>query len=353
MENTIKTENFFSPEYVKTSLAGSISLGMEKGQFARGAGSTCLNILLNYEPVCYAKCAYCGLAANRQAQDAKGPSFIRVKWPLYPLSSMIEKMKEGQHPFKRVCVSMVTHPKAPEDVCTVINAFASNTDVPVSALLTPTIMKGEADMKRVKEAGADRVGIAIDTATEELFDSLRGSGVGGPHKWDRYFQAVDEAVAVFGKYNAGVHLIVGIGETEMEMAKMIDHCYKRGALTHLFSFFPEAGSLLEKHERPTMGTYRRMQIARYLICEAGKSFSDFTFSEDGKLMDFGADVDKLIEIGLPFMTSGCPGKDGLMACNRPFSNERPSEPLRNYHFTPDDDDKKMIACQICEDICAR
>jgi len=344
MENEeLKNKN--SPEYVKTSLAGSISLGMEQGRFTRGVGSTCLNILLKYEEVCFAKCMYCGLAANREPAG-RGSSFIRVKWPVYSLESMLEKLEEGRHPFKRVCVSMVTHPRAVDDACTVISAFTARTELPVSALLTPTILKGEADMRRIRDAGADRVGIAVDTATEPLFDSMRGKGAGGPHKWERYFLAVGEAVAVFGKYNVGTHLIVGLGETEQEMARIIDDCFRMGALTHLFSFYPESGSALENRPQPALDSYRRIQLARYLINEEGRGYSDFTFSEDGKLIDFGVDIAPFIEKGIPFMTSGCPGRDGVMACNRPFSNERPSEPMRNYHFMPNADDKKLIASQI-------
>ena len=357
-----------SPEYVKTSLAGSISLGMEQGRFTGGAGCTCLNLLLNYETGCYANCGYCGLAANRsspprlnaevplrdQTSRPSGASaagtFIRVRWPLYSLESILEKMKEARHPFQRVCVSMVTHPRAVDDCCAVINSVRSGTGLPVSALISPTIMNGKDDMRRIKEAGADRVGIAIDAATEKLFDALRGKGVSGPHKWERYFTALDEAVTVFGAYNAGVHLIVGIGETESEMARIIDQCHQKGAVTHLFSFYPEQGSPMEHHPRPSMGRYRRMQLARYLINESICSYQDFTFSSKGELAGFGIDIGPFIEKGFPFMTSGCPGRDGTVACNRPFGNERPSEPIRNYHFMPDSGDKQLIASQIFEDI---
>ena len=44
-ENAVKFPE--SPEFVKTSLAASISLGLEKGQFTGGAGCSCLNILQN------------------------------------------------------------------------------------------------------------------------------------------------------------------------------------------------------------------------------------------------------------------------------------------------------------------
>ena len=339
---------------VKTSLAGAISLGMEQGRFARGAGATCLNILLNYEEGCHANCGYCGLSAERKGSN----SFIRVKWPSYPLESIIEKISEkisektgeGRHPFKRACVSMVTDSRAVDDSCAVISSFASKTDLPVSALISPTIMNGMADMRRIKEAGADRIGVAVDTATRPLFNSLRGEGVGGPHKWERYFKALEEAVSVFGEYKAGVHLIVGLGETEKEMVSLIGECHEMGALTHLFSFYPEQGSLLENHKRPSLGHYRRVQLARYLINESLAKCADFTFSPAGEIVDFGTDIHPFIEKGIPFMTSGCPGRDGFMACNRPFSNERPSEPIRNFHFMPNDDDKKDIAAQFWEGV---
>lgn len=331
-------------EYVRTSLAASISLGMEPGMFARGKGCTCLNILLDYDAGCLANCAYCGLAANRSGSAR--PSFIRVRWPVYPLKDIIEKLKEARHPFKRVCVSMVTHPLAAGDCCNVIELFASNTDLPVSALITPTVIDGESDMRRIRSAGADKVGIAVDAATEELFSSLRGGGVGGPHSWDQYGQAVDTAVSVFGAYKAGVHLIVGLGETEKEMVHVINHFHKKGAPAHLFSFYPEQGSLMEKHPRPSVGRYRRMQLARYLINESVCDGSGFAFSESGELVDFGLDARPYIDKGVPFMTSGCTGKDGLSACNRPYSNERPSETIRNYHFAPDESDKELIASQL-------
>ena len=351
MSNSAQT-SFSSPAYVKTSLAASISLGMEQGRFARGCTCTCLNILLNYEDGCYAKCAYCGLSASREKKQKNSQkagnqgSFIRVRWPIYPLESILSKIGEGRHPFKRTCVSMITHPRAMEDACAIIYSFASKTDLPVSALLCPTIMNGKEDMLRIKEAGADRVGIAIDAATEPLFDSLRGAGTGGSHTWERYLKAVEEAVAVFGKYNAGVHLIAGLGETEKEMVAIINDCHKMGAITHLFSFYPEPGSLLENHARPSMDQYRRIQLAAFLIKEFPGSFSDLGFSATGDIIDFGMDIAPFIEKGLPFMTSGCPGKDGRVACNRPFSNERPSEKIRNFFFEPEDEDIKDIASQI-------
>ena len=48
---------------------------------------------------------------------------------------------------------------------------------------------------------------------------MRGRGVGGPHRWDCYWKVVEDSVEIFGKYNVGVHFIVGLGETEEKMVK--------------------------------------------------------------------------------------------------------------------------------------
>jgi biotin synthase len=54
----------------------------------------------------------------------------------------------------------------------------------------------------------------------------------------------------------------------------------------------------------------------------------------------------MIQYGEPFMTSGCPGPDGRVACNRPFGNERPGRPIRNYAFLPEPEDVALIRYQL-------
>lgn len=333
-----------SPVYIKTSLAGALSLGMERGRFLRDTQCGCLNLLLTYEDGCKARCAYCGLSSARD-NEAK-PTFIRVKWPVYALTEILDVVAAGGTPFKRACISMTTNSRALGDACTVISALRDKTDLPVSALLTPTVMRGVSDMAAIKAAGADRVGIAIDCVTEELFQKYRGSGIGGPHRWERYWEAVKEAVEVFGQHRAGVHLIVGLGETEREMVECIDKAYKRGALTHLFSFYPEAGSALGGMKPPELEQYRRVQLARHLINEGIIEGERIEYDAGGRITGYGIEISPYVESGLPFMTSGCPDKAGAMACNRPFSNERPSDPLRNYPFPPEEEDIVLIREQV-------
>ena len=51
-----------SPEYIQTSLAAAISLGLEKGSFKDNIKLTGLNLLLTYDGGCIGRCAYCGLS---------------------------------------------------------------------------------------------------------------------------------------------------------------------------------------------------------------------------------------------------------------------------------------------------
>jgi biotin synthase len=149
-----------------------------------------------------------------------------------------------------------------------------------------------------------------------------------------------------GRFKAGIHLIVGLGETEQDMIATIQRAHDLGAHTHLFSFYPEAGSSMADHPQPPYGQYRRVQLARYIINGEHGRCEQMGFDEAGRVVDFGIDTDELVRWGEPFMTSGCPGPDCRVACNRPFGNERPGRPIRNYAFLPEPEDVELARYQI-------
>lgn len=337
-----------SPQWVQTSLAGAMCLGLEPGKFLRDARSTCLNILLTYERGCKAACSYCGL--GRSMVNITDQTFIRVKWPTYSMEQILQQLKLEHHPFKRICISMTTNRGCVEDSVTICRQLRENTDIPISVLVSPTVMKGKEDLQKLHDAGADHIGIAVDTATDELFDKHRGKGVNGPHKWEKYWNLVEEAVEVFGPIKTGVHFVVGLGETEKEMVTSIDRAYKMGAMSHMFSFYPEPGSMLQDHPQPPMEQYRRIQLARYLINEGIISGNQISFNDQDEIIEYGVDIQKYLNEGLAFMTSGCPGIDGQVACNRPFANERVNQAMRNYPFVPEKSDIDIIKTQMGDQV---
>lgn len=324
-----------------------MTMGFKGGRFYRNARSPCVNLLLTYESGCAGNCGYCGLSLKREG-DYYEKSFIRVGWPQYRLDDIIQKISLVPDKVKRICISMITNVRSIEDTVNMTSVLRKKLDIPVSILVAPTILKKE-DMVRFKEAGVDKIGVAIDCATPEIFDEIRGSGVSGPHKWDRYWKCYKDSIEVFGKDMSGVHLIVGLGETEKDMITMIQKARDMGGNTHLFSFFPESGSALAERDPPPIGQYRRIQLARYLIDEDLSRSDDFTFDPEGRVLFFGLsedELDRVIHTGRPFMTSGCTGEDGEVACNRPFANSLPGPGMRNFPFVPEEGDLKRIQAEL-------
>jgi biotin synthase len=343
-------EDLMAPtEKVRISLAAAMTIGLKRGLFHRNAKLGCINLLMEYDEGCLANCAYCG--QGREMPDTPvDRCLIRVDWPTYPLDAIIEATREAaaKDPFiQRVCVSAISNPKAPRDLIGIVKRLREETDLKVSTLVTPTVFTKE-DFVSIREAGAENISIAVDCASPELFTKLRGREVGSVHDWDRYLQGIRDAVEVMGDTSnpTGVHLIIGLGETEEEAARFIQQCYDMGARVHLFSFFPEPGSPMEDHPQPPMDNYRRVQLVRHLL-DKGITRVDQMRFEGGDLVDFGIPperLDAVIEKGTAFMTSGCPG------CNRPYANETPTQAmeglLRNYPFRPTEEDVALIKQQF-------
>ncbi|UCE08608.1 MAG: hypothetical protein JSW07_11540, partial [bacterium] len=284
----------------------------------------------------------------------KDKSFIRVEWPTHELNTIIQKLnsKEKCSHVERVCISMLTNKRALQDTIIVAKRIKKETDLLISALITPTIVNKDW-LVALKNAGVDKIGIAIDAATPELFDKFRGKDIRGPHSWETYWQIIQDGLQVFGGKNVGIHLIVGLGETEEEMAQIFQQAADQEVLVHLFSFFPEPGSPLENRSQPPIGQYRRMQLARFLIEENKAQFENMKFDDKGRLIDFGTPktlLQEIISTGVPFMTSGCPGSTLRVACTRPYANSTPFQAYigecRNFPYLPNEKELVHIQHQL-------
>jgi len=100
---------------------------------------------------------------------------------------------------------------------------------------------------------------------------------------------------------------------------------------------------------PSRSRWRRLQLARYLLEYRGHPFEAFGFSPDGALVSFGADVAEAVASGIPFRTSGCPGRDrpDVSACDRPYGDSPPSD-IASYPFQPNGGDLRRIRRQLAE-----
>ena len=351
----ILTPHMRSPEYVQMSTAAAITLGIMKGRMYRCACTRCLNLLLSYPEGCRANCAYCGLARHREAErDYADRNFIRVDWPAVPLETTIDIVaRDGDKtPFHRMCISMITHPRSDADTVTVLKKWTDRIDpatLPVSILSNPTTMT-RADVKQLRDLGADIFTVAIDAATPEIFDRTRGKGVQSPHSWTKYWEILMDARDIFGPRKFGAHIIIGMGETERDALRLVQRIVDLGGHSHMFCFFPEKGSLMDHLPATPRDQWRRVQLARYLIDYRGVRVESMSFDDAGRVTGFGipqSGLDDVIDAGVAFRTSGCPGKfsEDVSACDRPYGDSPPSN-IASFPFQPNQRDIGKIRRQL-------
>jgi len=263
---------------------------------------------------CVMDCGFCAQARSSQASALK---LSRVTWPEFDqaqtLALLARAVERGG--IKRCCLQVTVAEGYFQRTLEVIRAVRETCDVPVDAAILP---RDIAQVEELLAAGIDHIGFGLDAACERVFQRVKGGS------WARSLSLIEEAARQFPGHLA-VHLIVGLGETEREMAEMIQQMHDLGLIVGLFAFTPVRGARMEDVSPPPISTYRRMQVAQYLITNSLARVGDFAFSPTGQLLSFN--FPRLYEIladGVAFQTSGCPD------CNRPFYNERPGGPMYNY-----------------------
>jgi biotin synthase len=327
-----------SPYYLKLSLGAAIALRFLPGRFYRDIKLYCVNLLLTYREGCKGRCAYCGLARDRM-----GDTFIRVEWPMYHFDEISERIYKYRDKFKRLCISMVTDKRAYDHTIFLLNRL-KYVGLPISALITPTILR-DGDIKELRDNGVDMIGIGLDAANKRIFEKRRGRWVRGPHSWEKYWNTIIKSREYFGEWRVGCHIIVGLGEKDYNLVNIFKTLNRMQVFSHLFSFYPEAGSIMERRRRPSVKRYRRVQLVRYMIEKGVIKGDEVEYDKNGMIAYINTDkesIRNLVESGLPFITSGCGSNNGELTCNRPFANSRPGEAFRNYPLYPLYEDIKRI-----------
>ena len=309
------------PKLIRVSSGSAIVLELLRGK--SDVMPTTAYLLTYRKGKCIANCRFCP-----QARESSGRADMlsRVSWPLFSTRDVlvgIEKaVKNGA--IKRVCLQALSYPKVFAHLSALVNTIYSRTKAPISVSCQPP---NRESIRLLSEAGAERIGIALDAATKELFDKVKGRSAGGPYQWEKEFELLNQAISIFGKGRVSTHLIVGLGETEKETVEIIQRCVDMDVLPALFAFTPILGTALENNPSPMVSQYRRVQLARHLIVNGLATSKDMCFNEEGNVIDFGVEKETIIGVvqtGEPFLTSGCPN------CNRPYYNERPGGPTYNY-----------------------
>jgi biotin synthase-related radical SAM superfamily protein len=309
------------PKITRVSAGSAVILGLANGKL--DAKPTTAYLMTYKTGKCTANCGFCPQA---RSSISRAELLSRVSWPAFSTKSVLKGIEKAVNDGKtrRVCIQALNYPNVIPHLVALVKATKQHADVPVSISCQPL---NEENVRRLAGAGVDRIGIPIDAATEELFDEVKGSAAGGPYRWEDQFRQLREALEVFGKGKVTTHLIVGLGETEKEAIRIIQECVDMNVLPALFAFTPIRGTALENNPQPRVESYRRVQLARYLIINGKTRYESMHFDADGRTAVFSVAKEalkRIVESGEPFLTSGCPD------CNRPFYNEKPSGPMYNF-----------------------
>jgi lipoyl synthase len=313
------------PEQIRVSTGTALVLGLLKGKL--DVAPTTAYLMTYKLGKCTANCSFCP-----QAHGSKSSiEFLsRVSWPLFQTSNVTPALTKATEKgiIKRVCIQALNYPKVFAHLKALVKDIKNQSVVPISVSCQP-LNKENIDL--LQKAGVNRLGIALDAATESVFNKIKGKDVGSSYTWERQLLMLKEALQIFGKGNVSTHVIAGLGETEREAAEIVQRCVDMGILPALFAFTPVRGIALEFRIAPSVHSYRRIQIARYLIVKCLSNYESMKFDSTGKIQGFNIEGDLLksvIDSGEPFRTSGCED------CNRPFYNEKPSGPIYNYPRKP-------------------
>lgn len=313
------------PDRIRVSMGSATVLGLLRGRL--DAKPTTVYLLTCRTEKCSANCGFCP-----QARESKGRADMlsRVIWPIFPTKQVVDGIEKAEKTgdIKRVCIQTLNYPEVFNDVLLLVKEIKSRVQVPLSVSCQPASPER---LKALSEAGVNRISVALDAATEEIFDKVKGRIIGGPYRWEKQREALKDAVRVLGEGSVSTHLIVGLGETEKELCRTIQWCVDSGVYPGLFAFTPISGTALENNPQPSLSQYRRVQVAHYLLTHRKTRLENMEFDEGGRVTNFGISKKQLrevVETGEPFLTSGCSG------CNRPYYNERPGGPIYNCPRQP-------------------
>jgi biotin synthase len=242
----------------------------------------------------------------------------RVIWPAYQAEQVAREIKGAVEAKKisRACLQVVNKDAAVNQARRMLAQLKEVSQVPVC--ISGNIESPE-EGQRLIEAGADKIGISLDCASEAIYQRSKG---GSFHRQLKLI--ADTAKLIPGRVTT--HLIVGLGETEEEMIRVIDQMLNWGVTVGLFAFTPVKGTKDQDKEPPALEQYRRVQAALFLLEHRLAGITNFTFT-NGRLTGYGMaeeELSKHLSAGKAFQTTGCPD------CNRPYYNEKPGGVIYNY-----------------------
>ncbi|MBN2014980.1 MAG: radical SAM protein [Candidatus Altiarchaeota archaeon] len=322
-------------EKVRVSMGTLRVLGLEI--LATEADPTTAYLQTYHSGKCLSNCRFCAQARD---SSANAEHIARGLYPPRDTQEIVSRlMKAYEHGLLRgACIQTMNYQSMFDDLVYLVKEIREGSSIPISVSIFPFPKNS---FEELKALGVDRLVIPLDAVTEAIFDGIKGMQAFCPYTWGGHIKALDEALEVFNRGNVGTHLILGLGETERDAVHLIQSLSDKGIYSALFAYTPIPFSQL-RGDVPSIGHYRRIQLASYLIESGLSRFDRMRFSED-RIVDFGVEdsvLEETISSGRPFLTRGCPD------CNRPYSTESPGGVIYNFPRPLTRDEIKLVKEQL-------
>jgi biotin synthase len=294
---------------------------------------------------CRNSCLFC----PQGLMNASKKEFLsRVDWNFYDEKEVLEKLSLAylNRKVKRVCLQVVDTKESYTQTLDALQTIKKVSPIPIC---TSSPIKTISDAKVLFEKGLDRLCISLDTASNNVYNRVKGYG---------FLEKINFLLDLSKNFPNKIttHLIVGLGESEMDLAELIHLLNQHHIQVALFAFTPIQGTPMENNSQPSINCYRRIQIIHYLLQEnkihinnilhEKRTIKDFIPSQNNSQITSEGLKNFILESkGKAFMTSGCPD------CNRPYYNETPLQVPYNYPYWPSEDEvrKAILSSKLFND----
>lgn len=150
-------------------------------------------------------------------------------------------------------------------LCESASAVKAAVDLPIQGQCEPP--DDDVWFMRMRDAGIDSLGMHLEAVTPEIRARIMPGKASVPI--ERYFDAFEAALAVFGHGQVSTYILAGLGDTPEAILRMCERLIATGVYPFVVPFVPIAGTPLEDHPAPSPQFMRELLAPLAELLAAG------------------------------------------------------------------------------------
>lgn len=154
-------------------------------------------------------------------------------------------------------------------LCESALAVKAAVDLPIQGQCEPP--DDNAWFGRMRDAGIDALGMHLEAVTPDVRARIMPGKASVP--LERYFEAFEQAVGVFGHGQVSTYILAGLGDTPEAILRTCEQLIAIGVYPFVVPFVPIAGTPLESHPAPTAQFMRDLLAPLAGMLEQGRLHS--------------------------------------------------------------------------------